>query len=381
MHIKKAAILLALSVSLTACSQDTSGSGSSSQQESQITADSSADSTETEDNGDDESEVTNVSEQYTDTDGSVSQEIFAMDTYMVLKAYGSQASEAVTAGINEIQRIDALLSTGSETSEITALNAEGGGVLSEDTEYLIRRSLALYEQTGGAFDISIYPVMKLWGFAGDEFHVPEAEDLKETLSLVDASKLTLNGEEHSVHYETDGMEIDLGGIAKGYTSARIAEIFQSYGVESGLLNLGGNVQAIGTKTDGTLWKVGIQNPDGDGILGTLTVENRAVITSGGYERYFTEGDKEYHHIIDPSTGYPAENGIVSSTIVSSDGTLADGLSTSLYIMGLDQAIAYWQNNSDSFDFILVDDSGTVYVTENISEDFSSEREVIVIEKE
>ncbi len=382
--------MLSLAVVLTGCSaqsneetlQKSETAAAVSNETAEENTQSSSDSMSTQENSSvtdsEESEENQVSQQFTDSDGGVSQEIFAMDTYMVLKAYGSQASEAVTAGINEIQRLDALLSTGSPDSEVSRLNAEGGGTLASDTEYLIQRSLALFAETDGAFDISIYPVMKLWGFSDDSFAVPDPDELKERLKLVDAAEIRLDGEKHAVQYQADGLEIDLGGIAKGYTSARIARIFESYGIKSGLLNLGGNVQAIGTKTDGTDWKVGIQNPEGDGTLGILQISDQAVITSGGYERFFEEGGKTYHHIIDPSTGYPAENGILSSTIVSSDGTLADGLSTSLYIMGLDKAVSFWREHSESFDFILVDDKGGIYVTEGLKDSFSCDGTVTVI---
>ncbi|MDO4617353.1 MAG: FAD:protein FMN transferase [Lachnospiraceae bacterium] len=322
-----------------------------------------------------------ASEPVTESDGAVSQEIFAMDTYMVVKAYGDRAKDAVTAAVTEIQRLDALLSTGSEDSEVSVLNRAGGGSLSTDTETLIERSLQLYEDTDGAFDLSIYPVMELWGFTDDSFAVPDTVELHDTLALVDASKVTLNTEEHTVSYGTDGMKIDLGGIAKGYTSARVSEIFKSYGVESGLLNLGGNVQAIGAKTDGSSWNVAITNTDEDGYLGVLKIEDQAVITSGGYERYFEEDGVRYHHIIDPATGYPADNGVISSSIISSDGMLADGLSTSLYVMGLDDAIAYWQDHSEEFDFVLEDESGDLYITEGIAEAFSSDLNVTIVKKE
>ena len=138
------------------------------------------------------------------------------------------------------------------------------------------------------------------------------------------------------------------------------------------MNLGGNVQALGSKTDGSKWKVGIQDPEGkEDYLGTLSIKDQAVITSGGYERYFEEDGKTYHHIIDPRTGYPADSGLLSVTIVSSDGTLADGLSTSLFIMGKEEAIEYWRDHSEEFDGILETEDGTLYVTEGIAEEFEA----------
>ena len=174
-------------------------------------------------------------------------------------------------------------------------------------------------------------------------------------------------------------QIDFGGIAKGYTSSRIMDIYKDNGITSGLVNLGGNVQALGTKTDGTKWKIAVQSPDDtEDYLGILSVQDKAVITSGGYERYFEQDGVTYHHIIDPKTGYPAESGLVSVTIVSEDGTLADGLSTSLFIMGKEKAADFWREHKDDFDAILMSDDGTLYVTEGLENDFSTERTVEII---
>ena len=177
------------------------------------------------------------------------------------------------------------------------------------------------------------------------------------------------------------MKVDFGGIAKGYTSASVMEIFKECGVASGLVSLGGNVQALGSKVDGCSWKVAVQNPDSEeNYLGVLSIKDKAVITSGGYERYFEKNGKVYHHIIDPSTGYPANSGLKSVTIVSNDGTLADGLSTSLFIMGLKKATDYWRENSDKFDAIFLTSDNKQYATEGIYDNYSSDYTVEKIKK-
>ncbi len=321
------------------------------------------------------------SEETTENTKEAVRDIFAMDTYMTVKAYGENADEAVELAEAEILRLDALLSTGAEDSEIAQINANGGGAVSDDTAYLLMRSLELYDDTEGAFNIAVYPIMEAWGFTGGNYNVPEDEVLQPLLQLTDVSAIDLNQEKMQVTFDTPGMKIDLGGIAKGYTSARIMDIFMECGVESGLVSLGGNVQALGRKTDGSFWKVAIQNPDdASGYIGVLETADKAVITSGGYERYFEEDGVTYHHIIDPATGYPAENGLVSVTIVSADGTLADGLSTSLFIMGKDKAIDYWKDRSDIFDMILMTDDGKIYISEGIEDSFSSDYEYDVVRK-
>jgi thiamine biosynthesis lipoprotein len=419
---------------------------------------------------------------YVRDDGGVSIDVFAMDTYMNLLAYGDRAEEAVLAAAQEIHRIDDMLSTGNPESEISKLNAAGTGHVSEDTLYLIKESKTLYEETNGLFDIAIYPVMKLWGFPSQEYRVPTEEEIKTGLTLTDASKIAIGGaaaaapesaaegkteakttaktEEASkakaegaeaaeakngeaekekdkkedkaaetekasvpeagdggaatdqpadaeepaaadqpaaaatqeteaadksaqtlVLFGASGMEIDLGGIAKGFTSSRVMEVFREYGIEHGLVSLGGNVQALGTKENGKPWRVAIQNPESElDYLGILDIEDKCVITSGGYERFFEKDGVRYHHIIDPRTGYPADSGIISATIISKDGTLADGLSTSLFIMGKDQAEKYWRKNADRFDYILEDEAGKLYVTEGAAAILTTEAEMEVVKK-
>lgn len=303
---------------------------------------------------------------------SATRKLFAMDTYMEITAYGRKSEEAVAAAVTEIERLDALLSTGSETSEITMLNRNKEAVVSEDSAYLLKRSMELWESTEGAFDITIYPVMKAWGFAGETFQVPEENELGNLLTYVDASRIAFDGEKNKVVLP-EQVEIDFGGIAKGYTSARVAQIMKEYHIKSAKLNLGGNVQTVGEKTDGSAWRIAIKSPDDTfPYLGVISVKDKAVITSGGYERYFEENGIIYHHIIDPKTGRPAQSGLCSVTIVCEDGTLADGLSTALYVLGKDKAIAYWKEHKDEFEAVLMDDTGMLYVTEGLADSFSSE---------
>ena len=310
-------------------------------------------------------------EQTAGTEKSASQDIFAMDTYMSVTAYGADAESAVSDAIAEIERLDALLSTGETDSEIYKLNQNGGGSISEDTSYLLERALEIWKSTDGCFEIGIYPLMQEWGFTDGNYKVPDKETLQKLLPLADSSKIDFNEKDQTVSFEQDGMEIDFGGIAKGYTSGRIMDIFREHGIKSGMVSLGGNVQVLGIKTDGSKWRVAVQNPeDTENYLGVLETQDRAVITSGGYERYFEQDGKTYQHILDPKTGYPADSGLTSVTIVSADGTLADGLSTSLFVMGKEKAVAYWRAHSEEFDAILVEKDGTVSVTENIADQFT-----------
>ena len=293
----------------------------------------------------DKSEISSESAQNQSDDiQEASRDIFAMDTYMTVTAYGENAEAAVDAAQAEIERLDALLSTGDEDSEIAKLNADGSAELSEDAGYLTERALELYQETDGAFDIAIYPVMEAWGFPTQNFQVPSQETLDQLLPLTDAGNISCDKETRKISFGVEGMKIDLGGIAKGYTSSRIMDIYKDNGITSGLVNLGGNVQALGTKTDGTKWKIAVQSPDDtEDYLGILSVQDKAVITSGGYERYFEQDGVTYHHIIDPKT-----------------------------------AADFWREHKDDFDAILMSDDGTLYVTEGLENDFSTERTVEII---
>lgn len=330
--------------------------------------------------GDTETE-SEASGEDADKETEASKDLFAMDTYMTLTAYGEHAQEAVDKAAERVEALDALLSTGNENSEIYQLNQNGEATLSEEGGYLVERALELYKKTEGAFDIAIYPVMQAWGFPTQDYHVPDDDTLKEKLALADASKVNYDKDTRKIFFDQDGMEIDLGGIAKGYTSSQIMQIYQDCGVTSGLVNLGGNVQALGCKTDGSKWRVAIQSPDDtEEYLGILEIEDQAVITSGGYERYFEKDGVTYHHIIDPAIGYPADSGLISVTIVSDDGTLADGLSTSLFIMGEEKAAQFWRENSDEFEAIMETSDGELYVTEGIADSLMTDMDVTVIEK-
>ena len=207
--------------------------------------------------------------------------------------------------------------------------------------------------------------MEAWGFTTQNFRIPSEEELEELLSHVDYKQVDL---ENSAVTIPEDVRLDLGGIAKGFTSSRVMDIFRKNGVTSGIISLGGNVQALGHKPDGNMWRVGIQDPhDLNSTFAVVEVADQAVITSGGYQRYFEENGQTYHHIIDPRTGYPAENGLISVTIISADGTLADALSTSLFIMGPEEASSFWKKHRDTFDAIMMKDDGTVMVTAGLAD--------------
>lgn len=236
--------------------------------------------------------------------------------------------------------------------------------------------------TNGAFDITIYPLMVEWGFTTGKYKVPSENTLKGLLKNVGSDGISFDEKTGKLELN-EGVSIDLGAIAKGYTSSRVMEIFKEYDVECAIISLGGNVHTYNKKYDGTMWKVEIENPDknDEEYAGIIEVADEAVITSGGYERNFEEDGVVYHHIFDPATGYPAKSGLSSVSIVSKDGTMADALSTALFVMGKDEALEFWKNYGDgkeddmsAFDLILIDDDGRITITPGIKERFSSDRD-------
>ena len=304
--------------------------------------------------------------------------MFAMDTYMTFTVYGENGEESIAMAKQEIQRLDRMLSTGDENSEVSMLNRDGEGVLSKDLEVLWENSLKLYEMTDGSFDVTIYPVMRAWGFAGDNFRVPGEQELRELLERVDSSRVSRN-EEKDMLMLPMGAELDFGGIAKGYAGDRLKELLVQQNVESALLDLGGNIQLVGSKPDGSDFKIGIKDPEKENQnLGVLSISDVAIVTSGGYERYFEEKGVRYHHVIDPATGMPADNGLKSVTIVCENGMMADGYSTALYVMGKEKAIRFWKEHKDSFEAVLLADDGTLYVTEGLKNCFTSKQKVTIL---
>lgn len=305
-------------------------------------------------------------------------DIFAMDTYMTLSAYGENAKEVVSAAVEEVNRLDGLLSVSSESGDIYRINHNGGGQVSEETVALLQEAKEVFRETNGVFDCTIAPVMEAWGFRNGNYRVPETGEVTELLQRVNGSKVLVTGNDVVL---PEGISVDLGGIAKGYTSHSIMEIYRDKGITSGIVSLGGNVETLGTKPDGSLWHIALQDPESpEGYFAVLEVADRAVITSGGYQRNFVQDGTVYHHIIDPATGFPAQSGLTSVTIVSEDGTLADALSTSLFIMGAEKATDFWRQHKDLFDAVIMTEDRKVLVTDGLRNAFTplTEDEILVI---
>lgn len=295
----------------------------------------------------------------------ITKDITAMDTYMTITCYGRDAKKACDAAITEIKRLDELFSVGNPDSEVNKISNGYDGELSEDSLNLLDIASKVKTSTDGAFDIAIRPLVELWGFEKGELYVPTKVEVEKAL---DECK--------------QGTKVDFGGIAKGYTSSKLMRLFESYDIRYAIVSLGGNIQCYGKKTDGSDFNIAITDPNSNNgdVLGSVKIDAKAVITSGGYERNFVDKTtgKKYCHILSPYNGYPVESDISSVTIISDDGTLADALSTACYVMGLEKTIEYWKKHRDEYDFVILS-GDEIYATKGIAGKLSTEYRVNIVE--
>ncbi len=275
---------------------------------------------------------------------------------MTIQAYGSKSKEALVEVKNRVEELENTLSTTLAGSDIYTLNNADGKPIAvhDDTAILFDFTNGMYKATEEALNPALYPIIKAWGFTTGDYKVPSEDEIAELLTHTDYSEAHLihNGDITELQL-AKGMKLDFGAVGKGYAADEIVNILQAKGIKNALLDLGGNVQALGTKPDGSLWTVGIKNPWGGDAVSAVKIADKAVVTSGGYERFFTGDDgKTYIHIFDSKTGHPCESDLESVTIICEKGLYADALSTSLFVMGKDKAIEWWGENG-GFDFILI----------------------------
>ncbi len=286
-------------------------------------------------------------------------ELFAMDTIFSLKVWGDEA--ALDAVSDELTRLDALLDATDAESAIGRLNA--GETIDGEVTALVRQAVDYSEATGGAFDPTVYPLVRLWGFTDETQRVPSDAEIAAALTKIGTEQVQLGENAVSLH---TGAAIDLGGIAKGYAADRCVALLQQSDAAA-LLSLGGNIQTYGAKPDGTPWTIGIADPQQpeQAVASVAVTGTKALVTSGGYQRYFEADGVTYHHIIDPKTGRPAESGLASVTILADSGTMADAYSTALFVMGLEDAVDFWRAEQ-SFEAVFITTDGEIYATEGVS---------------
>ena len=293
--------------------------------------------------------------------------IFAMDTLMQIKIYGGTEALLDRVGVR-IAGLEESISVTLADSELSRLNRSGTLRLSPEPRRILEAALSLCRETDGALDITVYPVVKAWGFTTGDYRVPSPQELAALLDAVDYTGVRVQ-EDGTVILPSEG-QLDLGSVAKGYLGDVLCAMLRESGVEHAMLNLGGNIQVMGGKPDGSDWSIGIRDPEGDGLLGTLELHEGAVITSGGYERYFTDEDGNlWWHIMDPRTGMPARSGLVSVTVLGAQGLVCDALSTALFVMGEEGALAYWQAHRE-VELALVTEDGRLILTPGLAARFT-----------
>lgn len=299
-----------------------------------------------------------------------------MGTWMMHKAYGRRPRLALLAVKGEVTRLERLLSRfnkGSEISGINRLAGLGRIKLSRETYALLSKAQEISKLSGGAFDITVGPLIKLWDYKHSK-SVPEEAAILKALSMVGFLNLMLDENSLTAWLLKPGQMIDLGGVGKGYASDRAMDIFRSRGITSAFTNIGGNVSTLGKKPDGSMWQVGIRHPrQEDQLIGAVGVSGQSVVTSGDYERYFTdEKGIRRHHLLDPMTGYPAETGLLSVTVVHESAMMADALSTAIFVSGMEKGLKLLEKIPPA-QAVLVDESLGVHVTKGLKDCFEPVR--------
>lgn len=295
---------------------------------------------------------------------------YMLGTQVNITLYDSQDEKIIDEAFDRIREIEAKMSINNEQpSEITKLN-EASGIqevkLSEDTFYVLEKGRYYSQLSGGEFDITIGPIVKLWNIGTPNAAIPDSNLLSEKLNLVDYNKLSLNKDNFTAKLELRGMIVDLGGIAKGYAADEVAVILKKHGVEHAIINLGGNILALGTNVNKQPWKIGIQDPYSprNDYMGIVQVADKSVVTSGIYERYFEENGKRYHHILEPKTGFPADNGLAGVSIITDKSIDADGLSTSTFLLGVDKGMELIES-LDNTEAIFITTDKKVYLSSGL----------------
>lgn len=295
-----------------------------------------------------------------------------MGTAISIKIYDGK-EEVLNKAFDKVKEIEDKMSINKEGTEVDEINKNAGikkVKVSDDTFEIIEKGLKYSEMSKGKYDISIGPIVKLWSIGLPEAKVPNTEEIDETLKYVDYKDIEINKETKEVFLKEKGMILDLGSIAKGYTADQIAEILKEEKVKKAIIDLGGNIYALGTKEEDKPWKIGIQNPFSDrgDVVGAVYVENKSVVTTGIYERFIEEGDKKYHHILNPKTGYPYESNIAGISIISDKSIDGDALSTLIFTLGIDDGLKFI-NELDGIECVFVDNDKKVYLSNGLQDNF------------
>jgi len=306
--------------------------------------------------------------------GEISRTDYVLGTVCSVRLIEGGSTKTNDEIFERLRQIEDRMSANKDGTEIATVNAAAGGApvkVSADTFYVISKALDYAKLTQGGFDPTVGPLVKLWNIGSEGAKVPPKEAIAAAVKLIDYRKVELDHKNLTVRLKSPGMRLDLGAIAKGYSADEVASICERHRVKAAVVDLGGNVLVYGAKKDGSPWRVGVQDPKSDRgeYLGLVTGKNMTVVTSGIYERFFIENGVRYHHILDTKTGYPATNSLVSVSIVAERSIDADGLSTSVFALGLENGMKLVKS-LPGVNAIFVDDKNRVFLSPGANKIFS-----------
>ncbi len=316
----------------------------------------------------------------------VTKQSYLLNTLISIKASGDNAEEAIDAAMGRITEIESTMSAHIKDTDVWNINHSRAGeevYLSRDTWQVIKKGIFYSQLTNGYFDITVKPLMDLWGIGTENPRVPTQTELGQVLKNIDFNMITINEELGTITFKQENMGIDLGGIAKGYAADEVIRILKEYGVKSAYADLGGNIVILGKKKMGWKqyiisnvkgkktsfyqdWRIGIQDPleQRGSYMAVVELSDKAIVTSGPYERHFEKNSKIYHHILDPFTGYPVDNGVISATIIADESIDADALSTSIFILGEHKGIDLIES-LPGIEAIIINEDKIVSITEGL----------------
>ena len=299
-------------------------------------------------------------------------EIF-MGTVVNIKIYDKHDEEIINKAFDKVEEIENLVSLNKEETELQKLNDNAGIKpikLSDETYNIIKQAYKYSKESEGEYDLTVGPLVKLWNIGREEAKVPTKDEINQAISKIDYNNIQMNDETKEVYLTQRGMKIDLGSIAKGYTADEVAKLLKQEGVKQAIIDIGGNIYAMGLKNNTEEWTIGIQDPFSDRgeIVGSVALSNKSVVTSGIYERYMEKDGVKYHHILNPKTGYPYESDIAGVTIIADKSIDADALSTVVFTKGIEDGIEFIENQEGA-QAIFISKDKKIYLTSGIKNNF------------
>ncbi|MDI6619430.1 MAG: FAD:protein FMN transferase [Clostridiales bacterium] len=298
---------------------------------------------------------------------------FMLGTVCTVKIYDAVPQNILDKVFERLKEIDKEMTINAAGSEVDEVNDNAGVQpvkVTDDVYYVIKTGKEFGSISGGLFDISIGPVVKLWNIGTDKARVPSDSEIDARLPLVNYRDIVLDDTDKTIFLKKKGMMLDIGGIAKGYAADECCRILKENGVKHAIVNLGGNVSTLGCNPNGNRdWNIGVQDPfSGRGdYFGIVHVSDKTIVSSGVYERYFMQNGKRYHHILNTKNGYPVDNGLVGTTIITDKSIRADGLSTTVFAAGIEKGIEIVKNMK-GVEAIFITENREVYVTPDLKGD-------------